>query len=290
MLKMVMRLIGEDIELLWKPGADIWPVKVDPTQIDQILANLCVNARDAIAGVGELTIQTGNVTLDDAYCREHAGSFPGDYVALSLSDSGCGMDEETLGKVFEPFFTTKEVGKGTGLGLSTVYGIVKQNNGFIDVKSEPGQGATFRIYLPRTDTPAIEKQPVRPQKKKLNGSETVLLVEDEESILALGKTILERYGYAVLASQSPSEALRIAREHPGPIHLVITDVVMPAMNGKDMMEKLHALKPGLKCVFMSGYTADIIADHGVLDKGIDFLQKPFSVETLTKRVREVLDA
>lgn len=289
MLKMVRRLIGEDIELQWKPGANIWPVEVDPIQIDQVLANLCVNARDAIAGVGKVVIETGNATLDDAYCSEHAGASPGDYVLLGLSDSGCGMDEATIGKIFEPFFTTKEVGRGTGLGLATVYGIVKQNNGFIDVCSEPGRGATFRIYLPRADMASAEKQPAGPQKKNLEGNETVLLVEDEESILALGKAILERCGYNVLATKNPVEALRMVQNHRGPVHLLITDVVMPAINGKDLNEKLKALKPGLKCIFMSGYTADVIAHHGVLDKGIDFLQKPFSVEALAEKVRKALD-
>jgi two-component system cell cycle sensor histidine kinase/response regulator CckA len=289
MLKMVRRLIGEDVALVWKPGADMRSVKVDPVQIHQILANLCVNACDAIEGVGKLTIETGTVTLEDSYCREHAAALPGDYVLLSVRDTGCGMDEETLGKLFEPFFTTKEVGKGTGLGLATVYGIVKQNNGFIDVHSNPGRGTTFRIFFPPTDAPAAEKQPAKPQKKSLNGNETVLLVEDEESILMLGKTILERYGYSVLASQSPGKALIMAKDHPGPIQLLISDVVMPGLNGKGLREKLNALRPGLKCIFMSWYSADIIADHGVIDEGIDFLQKPFSVDTLTGKVREVLD-
>lgn len=289
MLKMVRRLIGEDIELVWRPGADIWPVKVDPTQIDQVLANLCVNARDAITGLGKVIIETGNVTLDDACCREHTGASPGGYVLLGLSDTGCGMDRETIGKVFEPFFTTKEVGKGTGLGLATVYGIVKQNNGFIDVLSEPGQGTTFRIYLPRTDIPTAENSPLEPQRRNLTGSETVLLVEDEASILAMGKTILERYGYTVLANQSPGEALKMAQNHPGPLHLLITDIVMPEMNGKDLRERLEALKPAIKCIFISGYTADVIAHQGILEEGVHFLQKPFSVKGLVEKVRDVLD-
>ena len=202
MLKMLRRLIGEDIDLAWMPAANLWPVKIDPAQIDQILANLCVNARDAISGVGKVTIGTQNITLDDAYCVEHPECISGDYVMLSVSDDGCGMDKETLKNLFEPFFTTKEVGKGTGLGLATVYGIVKQNDGFIYVYSEPGQGTTFKIYLPRTQEIEKEKETVV-SKEISKGTEIVLLVEDEESILRLGKVVLERFGYTVLAARTP---------------------------------------------------------------------------------------
>ncbi len=287
-LKMLRRLIGEDINLSWIPGLDVWPVKIDPSQIDQVLANLAINARDAIGGVGIMTIETANVVFDETYCQTHKGFKPGSYVLLAVSDTGTGMDKETLDRIFEPFFTTKELGKGTGLGLATVYGIVKQNNGFINVYSEPDQGTTFKIYLPRTEERAVrDSAPIG--EKNLTGTETVLLVEDEESILALGKSILERRGYVVLAAHSPGEALRIARSHSGPVHILITDVVMPEMNGKDLRDQLTAVKPGFKCIFMSGYTANVIAHHGVLDEGIEFLQKPFSVRTLAEKVREVLD-
>ncbi len=287
-LKMLRRLIGEDINLVWVPGPGVWPVKIDPSQLDQVLANLAVNARDAIGGVGTMTIETANVVLDESYCRTHRGFTPGDYAMLAVSDTGAGMDKETVDHIFEPFYTTKELGKGTGLGLSTVYGIVKQNHGFINVYSEPGRGAAFKIYLPRAERQAEEKS-ARGSNKDLKGIETVLLVEDEESILTLGKAILTRHGYTVLAANRPEEALRIAESHPGRIDLLITDVVMPGMNGKDLEEKLNAVKPGFKCIYMSGYTANVIAHHGVLDEGIHFLQKPFSVMTLAEKVREVLD-
>ncbi|MDR3570146.1 MAG: PAS domain S-box protein [Syntrophobacteraceae bacterium] len=288
MLIMVRRLIGEDIELRWNPGKDIWSVKMDPSQIDQILANLCINARDAIAGVGRLTISTGNVECDDYFCRQHAGVNPGRYVLLVVSDTGIGMDSNTRERIFEPFFTTKEVGKGTGLGLATVYGILEQNNGFVDVTSKPGQGTTFDIYLPSTEDQAFPKSDSGPV-KVLKGQETVFLVEDEEPLLELGMSILEQHGYTVLAAQSPAAALAMVATHPGPIHLLLTDVVMPGMNGKDLKDRLIEAKPGLKTIFMSGYTADVIAHKGILDEGIDFLQKPFSVQTLLEKVREVLD-
>jgi PAS domain S-box-containing protein len=289
MLKMLRRLIGEDIDLAWLPKAGLWPVKMDPAQIDQILANLCVNARDAIAGVGKVTIETGRVTFDDAYCADHPGFTPGEFVLLAVSDGGCGMEKDTLDSIFEPFFTTKDVDKGTGLGLATVYGIVKQNHGFINVYSEKGHGTTFKIYLPRSDVQIREEARTQEAKKILKGTETILLVEDEESNLALGKTLLERHGYQVLAARNPAEALSMAENHAGPIHLLLTDVVMPGMNGKDLRDKLDTIKTGFKCIFMSGYTANVIVHHGVLDEGIHFLQKPFSVKTLAEKVREVLD-
>ena len=288
MLKMLRRLIGENINLLWKPGLDLWPVKMDASQIDQILANLAVNARDATEDVGTMTIETANAVFDQTYCQTHEEITPGEYVRLEVSDTGSGMDKKTLESIFEPFFTTKEVGKGTGLGLATVYGIVKQNNGFINVYSEPGHGTVFKIYIPRAEEQIPEKPSV-PLNRDLRGKETVLLVEDEGSILTLGKTILQRNGYEALATKSPTEALEIAKNHPHPIHLLITDVVMPEMNGKHLRDKVAELKPELKSIFMSGYTADIIAHHGVLDENIDFLQKPFSVQTLLEKVRDVLD-
>ncbi|MDO9262355.1 MAG: PAS domain S-box protein, partial [Desulfosalsimonadaceae bacterium] len=288
MLKLLRQLIGEDIDLAWKPGLDIWPVKMDPAQIDQMLANLLVNAKDAIGGVGSVTIQTGNAEFDEIYCADNAGFVPGKYVMMAVSDTGGGMDKHILDHLFEPFFTTKEVGKGTGLGLATLYGIVKQNSGFINVYSEPGQGTTFKIYLPRTETGPAEKT-VAATGKNLRGTETVLLVEDEEPILTLGTSILAQYGYTVLSAKSPFEALALAKHHDGPIHLLVTDVVMPKMNGKELQEKLCAIRPETKSLFMSGYTANAIAHHGVLDKDVYFLQKPFSVTDMAEKVREVLD-
>jgi two-component system cell cycle sensor histidine kinase/response regulator CckA len=289
MLKILRRLIGEDIDLAWRPGAELWPVKIDPSQIDQILANLCVNARDAITGVGKVTIETGNITLDEAYCADHAGFVPGDYVLLAVSDDGCGMDEETQAHLFEPFFTTKGMGKGTGLGLATVYGIVKQNNGFIYVYSEPGQGTTFKIYFPHHKVEPAETSVESALETPLGGTEIVLMVEDEKAILDLGKSILRELGYTVLIAKTPGEAIRLVDEHTGDIHLLLTDVVMPEMNGRVLAERLASIRPGLKCLYMSGYTANAIAYRGVLEEGVHFIQKPFSMKDLAVRVREVLD-
>jgi PAS domain S-box-containing protein len=289
MLKMLRRLIGEQIELLWMPGPGLWPVKMDPTQVDQILANLCLNARDAIADVGKVTIETANAVLDDAYCADHVGFVPGEYVVLAVSDDGCGMDRETLEKIFEPFFTTKGVGQGTGLGLATVYGIVKQNQGFINVYSEPGKGTTFRIYLPHHAAPADEAQGTTTANLHRGHGETVLLVEDELPILKMATMVLERLGYVVLAASTPGEAIRLAQEHPGEIHLLMTDVVMPDMNGRVLAEQLRVRRPGLRCLFMSGYTANVIAHQGVLEDDVHFIQKPFSLSELTAKVREALE-
>ncbi len=289
MLKMLQRLIGENIDLNWQPEKDLWPVKLDPSQIDQILANLCINAGDAISGVGKITIETGNSSFDENYCAHHAGFVPGEYVLLAVSDNGCGMDKETLAVIFEPFFTTKGFGKGTGLGLATVYGIIKQNNGFINVYSEPGQGTTFRIYLPRYPGEAGQVRTEGVSKPLLRGNETILLVEDEPSILEITREMLEEQGYAVLAANRPDEAIRLAREHAGDIHLLITDVVMPEMNGRDLAKKMLSLNQHLKCLFMSGYTSNVIAHHGVLEEGVHFTQKPFSMHGLATKVREVLD-
>lgn len=290
MLKMLQRLIGEDIELVWAPGADLWRVKIDPSQLDQVLANLAVNARDAIADTGRITIATENTHLDAAHCADRPECLPGDYVMLAVSDTGCGMDQTTITQIFEPFFTTKEQGKGTGLGLATVYGIIRQNNGFVEVRSLPDQGTTFRIYLPRvtaelTDS-SLASVVVTPAG---GGSETVLLVEDEEAILKLGKAILELGGYRVLVARQASEALRLAHEHPGRIHLLVTDVVMPEMNGRELAQTLMAQRPGIRCLYMSGYTADIVAQHGVLEEGVHFIQKPFSVRDFSNAVRRALE-
>jgi two-component system, cell cycle sensor histidine kinase and response regulator CckA len=286
LFKMLRRLIGEDIDLAWKPGKDLWQVNIDPTQVDQILANLMVNARDAIDGAGKITIETDNAVLDEEYCSGHADFVPGNYVMLSVSDDGCGMDQKIQGHIFEPFFTTKGVGEGTGLGLATIYGIVKQNSGFIYVYSEPGQGTTFRIYLPKHVGKAskIEKMPEMVQL----GKETILLVEDEPSIMHLGKLLLEGLGYRVLAASTPGEALRLGEQNSGEIHLLLTDVVMPEMNGRDLARRLLSLYPNIKRLFMSGYTANVIAHHGVLDEGVHFIQKPFSRAELSSKVRAAL--
>jgi PAS domain S-box-containing protein len=289
MLKMLERLIGEDIALSWLPGSDLWPVKVDPTQVDQIVANLCVNARDAIQGVGKVTIETFNVTFDEAYCADNHGFLPGDYVGLSLSDDGQGMERETLENLFEPFFTTKEIGKGTGLGLATVYGIVKQNNGFINVYSEPGQGTTFRVYFARHAGSQSSLPTRSPNEPVRCGQETILLVEDEPPLLKVTAKMLERLGYSVFKAGSPGEALEIAAENSGKIDLLLTDVVMPEMNGRDLAGDLVELQPGLKRVFMSGYTANVIAHHGVLDEDVYFIQKPFSKQDLAAKIREALE-
>ena len=289
MLKMLGRLIGEDIDLAWKPETNLWPVRMDPAQVDQILANLCVNARDAFSGMGKITIKTENVILDQAYCARHAGFVPGEYVMLAVNDDGSGMDKETLEKVFEPFFTTKEVGKGTGLGLSTVYGIVRQNKGFINVYSEPGKGTTFKIYIPRNKAGPMETAEIRRVKAPRGQGEKVLLVEDDPAILALGQMMLENLGYAVLAANSPNEAMELAQKHPGRIHLLVTDVVMPRMSGRDLARRIKEGRPEIKILFMSGYTADVIAHHGVLDEGVHFMEKPFSMSAIASHVRTALE-
>jgi len=289
-LKMMQRLIGEDITLKWLPARIPLIIEIDPSQIDQILANLCVNARDAIAGVGNLLVETSLVIFDQAYCDGNNGFSPGEFVKLTVSDDGCGMTTEILENVFEPFFSTKELGKGTGLGLATVYGIVKQNQGFIKVYSEPGEGTAFNIYLPAYRSKDVHV--ARPQIQNsfsMNGSETILLVEDEPSILKLAHTALEELGYVVLAAGSPREAIRLAGEYKKPIHLLMTDVVMPEMNGRALAEKIQPYFPGMRLLFMSGYTADVIACRGVLDEGVNFIQKPFSITDMARKVRQVLD-
>ncbi len=289
MLKILLRLIGEEINLVWKPGAVVWPVKMDPSQIDQLLANLCINARDAIAGVGKVTIETANITFDEAYCAVHPGFKPGDYVMLAVSDDGCGITADVKDHIFEPYFTTKDTGKGTGLGLATVYGIVKQNQGFINVYSEPGNGSTFKIYLARFAEGAVEAISASTAATPTGRGETLLLVEDEQAILEVGRTMLERLGYKVLTAATPGEALRQARAHAAEIQLLITDVVMPEMNGRQLEKLVSDIKPGLKCLFTSGYTANVIAHRGVLEKGVNFLPKPFSLEDLALKVREALE-
>ncbi len=288
MLKVLRRLIGEDIDLAWLPEVGECPVKMDPGQVDQMLANLCVNARDAIADVGKITIETGLAAFDESYCAEHAGTVLGDYVLLAVSDDGCGMDNDVLSQVFEPFYTSKQVGKGTGLGLSTVYGIVKQNNGFINVYSEIGQGTTFRIYLPRHESPISESRREPAKEIPLGNGETVLLVEDEPAIRTMSKTMLERLGYHVLIADTPPEAIRVAKKHSKNIRLLVTDVIMPDMNGRDLAERLQSLSPTMNTLFMSGYTSDVIAHRGVLAEGVNFLQKPFSIRDFAISVSKAL--
>jgi PAS domain S-box-containing protein len=289
MLMMLRRLIGEDIDLAWLPEIGLWPVKLDPSQFDQILVNLCVNARDAINGVGRITIETDMVFFDAAYCVNHPGYVPGEYVLLAVSDDGCGMDHDTVDKIFEPFFTTKDTGKGTGLGLATVYGIIKQNNGFISVYSEPGRGTTFKVYLVSHTGLTVEVTRESPANIPVGHGEIILVVEDEASILKFAKKLLGELGYTVLTSKVPSQALLLVDEHQNRIDLLVTDVVMPEMNGKELSKRLCEACPELKTLFMSGYTADAIAHRGVLDEGISFIQKPFSKESMAIKVREVLD-
>ncbi len=288
MLTMMRRLIGEGVDLTWEPGPDLLPVKIDPGQVDQVLANLCVNARDAIDGVGKIVIKTKSIDIDNAYCAAHADSAPGTYVQLTVSDNGQGMDADTLANIFEPFFTTKDVGEGTGLGLATVYGIVRQNEGFIDVRSTPGRGTTCCVHLP-AHVSDPEQAPTHVVTPPPGGNETVLLVEDEPAIARLGTALLKSLGYHVLSAATPDEAIDLAGRPGQVIHLLLTDVVMPQMNGGDLAERLGREYPGLKHMFMSGYTADAIARQGVLDPNVHFIQKPFSRDELAAKVRQALD-
>jgi CheY-like chemotaxis protein len=290
MLKLLRRLLGEDIDLAWVPGLKTGSVTIDPSQLDQILANLCVNARDAIAGVGKLTIETDRVTIGESYCLQHADARVGEFVMLAVSDSGCGMSREVLDHLFEPFFTTKDVGQGTGLGLATVYGIVKQNEGFINVYSEPGQGTTFKIYLPGAESVEVAEDDEEASKPPVGGTETLLLVEDEKSVRALEERFLKALGYDVIAAENPKEALRLVAEHKADIPLLVTDVVMPGMSGRDLSNRLRELRPAIRTLYMSGYTANVIAHQGVLDVGVEFLQKPVSLSALAAKIRQMLDA
>jgi len=289
-LKMLTRVIGEDIELATIPG-DLGLVKADPSQIEQVILNLAVNSRDAMPHGGKLTIETKNVTLDEAYARTHTPVQPGDYVMLSISDTGTGMDAETLNHIFEPFYTTKGV-KGTGLGLSTVYGIVKQSGGYIWVNSEPAKGTTFKVYLPRVNAmgEVITVQPPAVGWEGARGRETVLLVEDEETVRELTRQYLLTQGYEVLEAAGPAAALKISSVHPGQIHLLLTDVIMPGMNGPELALRITAERPEVKVLYMSGYSENAIGHNGTLNPGIILLQKPFTLQTLTTKVREVLDA
>ena len=288
-LKTLKRLIGEDIELSWIPEANLWRVNMDPSQVDQIIANLLMNARDAIAGVGKITIETGKVTLDEVYCAGHLGAITGEFVMLAVSDDGCGMDKETLNRVFEPYFTTKGGTQETGLGLATVYGIVKQNNGYVTAYSEPDKGTTFKIYLPRhaADEDVESRREAAAEIPQSSG-ETVLVAEDEILILKLTGKVLEELGYNVLLANTPEKAIRLAKGHTGEIHLVVTDVIMPEMNGQELVKRLQSIHPNLKSLYMSGYTASVIARRKLLDEGALFLQKPFSKKELADKARIAL--
>jgi two-component system, cell cycle sensor histidine kinase and response regulator CckA len=291
MEKMTRRLLGEDITLRVLSGQGLRAIRVDAAQMEQVILNLAVNARDAMPGGGVLTIATENVDLDDAYAAAHVGTRAGPYVALTVSDTGTGMDEATVSRIFEPFFTTKDQGKGTGLGLATVFGIVKQSGGHITVESEPGKGTTFRVVLPQNDaaTPDAPAPRAAPTAKP-TGSETILLVEDEAQVRALLRGILVRAGYRVLDPPDPEEALRDSERFAGEIHLLVTDVVMPKMNGRQLAERVTSRRAETRVLYLSGYAEGIIAHHGVLDPGVSFLRKPVTPEALLQRVREVLDS
>jgi PAS domain S-box-containing protein len=288
--KMLKRLMREDVDVHVRLDPGLWQTKVDRGQLEQVLVNLAVNARDAMPHGGTLTLETGNATLDEAYTRTRSYVIPGEYVMLAVTDTGTGMDEQAKAHLFEPFFTTKEHGKGTGLGLAMVYGAVKQNRGSIEVESEPGRGTTFRIYLPRV-VAAPDPLPVpSPTMRLPGGTETILLVEDEEKVRAVAVGLLRRLGYTVIASSCATEALSAVRELTGPLHLLVTDVVLPGMNGRILAQQVEALRPGTKVLYTSGYSEDVVIHHGVLDPGIEFVPKPYSIDLLARRVREVLDA
>jgi two-component system, cell cycle sensor histidine kinase and response regulator CckA len=289
MQKVLERLIGEDIALSMRFQEGLWPVNIDPSQFDQIIANLATNARDAIEDVGSIIIRTSNVVVDEARALAHEEAVPGEYVELSFSDTGRGMDAATQARLFEPFFTTKPKDKGTGLGLATIFGIVRQNNGFLSVYSEVGTGTTFRLFLPRYHG-AAEPRPVeRAPEAARGGTETVLVVEDEEQLLALAKRALSQAGYTVVAFTSPRRALSYYEGSAGSIDLLLSDIVMPEMNGKELSERLRAVRPGLAILYMSGYPADVIAQRGLLEEGTRFIQKPFKPKDLLVMVRKVLD-
>ncbi len=287
--RMLRRLIGEDIEFETHYARTLSRVKVDPGQVDQVLLNLVINARDAMPNGGKLTIETRDVVLDEPYTDEHLGVLMGAHVMLAVSDTGVGMDKQTQARIFEPFFTTKDLGKGTGLGLSTVFGIVKQSNGHIWVYSEPGGGTTFKVYLPATD--AVEpEEPEVVVLGTLEGTETILLVEDQEDVRRVAHAILGRQGYHVIEARNAGEALLSCERHPRTIHLLLTDVVMPQLSGRELAERLLAMRPDMKVLYMSGYTDNVIVHHGILDSGIAYLQKPIVPDMLARRVREVLDS
>ncbi|MBI1951562.1 MAG: response regulator [Acidobacteria bacterium] len=287
--KMLRRVIGEDIELTTVQGEDLGRIKADPGQIEQIVMNLSINARDAMPQGGRLKVETANADLDAAFARQHPGARPGSYVMLAVSDTGVGMDAETRSHVFEPFFTTKETGKGTGLGLATVYGIVKQNLGYISLSSEPGRGATFRIFLPRVNE-SPEALQARESAVPPRGTETVLVVEDEDAVRHVIGEALRQFGYTVLETGDAEEGVRLCEAHAGPIHLLVTDMVMPKVSGRVLARRVMAHRAGVKVLYMSGYTDGAVVQSGVLEPGISFLQKPFTLAALARKVRQTLDA
>jgi two-component system cell cycle sensor histidine kinase/response regulator CckA len=289
---MLRRLVGEDVDVVTLYDRTLSQVRADPNQIDQVVMNLVINARDAMPSGGKLTIETRDVFLDEAYAADHLEIEPGMYAMLAVSDTGVGMDKETQLRIFEPFFTTKELGKGTGLGLSTVFGIVRQSGGSIWVYSEPGGGTTFKVYLPKalaSDEDELEPVVV-PAPATLRGSETILLVEDQDEVRRVAQEMLTRQGYHVIGARNAGEALLTCERHPRTIHLLLTDVVMPQMSGRELSERLAPLRPEMKVLYMSGYTDNVIVHHGILDSGIAYLQKPLAPDMLARRVREVLDA
>ena len=296
--RMLRRLIGEHIELATVLAPELGRVRADPSQLEQVMVNLVVNARDAMPEGGKLTIETANVELDEAYAREHLGAVAGAYVRLAVTDTGTGMDASVRAHLFEPFFTTKEVGKGTGLGLATVYGIVKQSGGYVSVYTEPGHGSSFKVYLPRTASPAspasaaapASSSTTSPRPPAARGSETILIVEDDPAVLALSSRALEAQGYTVLAAADGTAALRVVERHGGPIHLLLTDLVMPGMSGRDLAAHLAARRAGIRVLYMSGYPGDAVVHRGALAPGSAFLQKPFAPDGLARKVRDVLDA
>jgi PAS domain S-box-containing protein len=287
--KMLRRIIGEDLEMVTLLASGLWPVKVDPAQIEQVIINLAVNARDAMPKGGKLTIETANVVLDDNYVAAHLEAQPGEHVLLTISDTGSGMSDEVQAHIFEPFFTTKEQGKGTGLGLATVFGIIKQSGGNIQVYSEEGLGTTFKIYLPRAEEVSLATTQSDQAGDIPRGTETVLLAEDEATVRNLTAELLRTQGYTVLEADNGEEGLRLAQEHRETIQLLLTDVVMPQMGGKELARRLRAIHPEIKILFVSGYTDDAIVHHGVLESEVAFIQKPFSAVTLARKVRDVLD-
>jgi CheY-like chemotaxis protein len=287
--RLLHRLLGADIDLQTSLARELGRVKADPGQVEQVIMNLAVNARDAMPKGGKLTIETANVLLDDHYALEHIGAQAGSYVMLAVTDNGMGMSESVRQRIFEPFFTTKEVGKGTGLGLSTVYGIVKQSGGYIWVYSEVGVGSTFKVYLPRVDAPADVAAQKLSSYTTHAGTETVLLVEDEDGVRALVRQVLSRHGYTVLEARHGGEALLHCERFKDKIHLLITDVVLEQMSGPELAQRLVVLRPDLKVLYVSGYTDDAIIHQGVLTHGTAFLQKPFTTDALARKIREILD-
>ncbi len=290
--KLLRRVIGEDVEVNFQMGAELGNVRADPGQLEQVIVNLATNARDAMPAGGKLTFATANVDLDEAYADRRVMIRPGHYVRLTVSDTGCGMEKETQAHIFEPFFTTKERGKGTGLGLATVYGIVKQSGGYIWVYSEPGHGTAFKIYLPMVGGAAENPRCAERNEKPVHGSETILVVEDDDSLREVTSEFLQGSGYVVIAAESPEQALLLAEGHNGPIDFLLTDVVMPKMNGRELASRLIKVRPGIKVLYVSGYADGVVREgvHGPLGEGLAFLQKPYTRGAITRKVREILDS